>query len=155
MRLAVAGCGRRHGKTFGSLKVIQHRFEHNYLFKETSEQRHSSQRHNKLPSHKGADRTDSSLKTLFTVSNSSRPCSVRFYEPSSFDGLSSREGPIHYKSTIMRGQMRKRVCLFGTSADPPTGHGGHFGIVTHLASMESLDEVRVLPVYRHMFQVRQ
>jgi nicotinic acid mononucleotide adenylyltransferase len=54
----------------------------------------------------------------------------------------------------MDGQTRKRVCLFGTSADPPTGHGGHLGIVTHLASMEEFDEVRVLPVYSHMFEVR-
>jgi hypothetical protein len=57
--------------------------------------------------------------------------------------------------------IRKRTCLFGTSADPPTGTGGHLGIVTHLASMESnnnsgdclFDEVRVLPVYSHMFEV--
>ncbi|KAL7546917.1 hypothetical protein ACHAWF_010243 [Thalassiosira exigua] len=47
-------------------------------------------------------------------------------------------------------QQRKRVCLFGTSADPPTGEGGHLGIGRHLASMD-FDEVRVLPVYRHMF----
>lgn len=55
----------------------------------------------------------------------------------------------------------KRVCLFGTSANPPTGLGGHAGIVKFLASMirddqsnELLfDEVRVLPVYKHMFQV--
>eukprot|EP00584_Thalassiosira_punctigera_P009857 CAMPEP_0172532114 /NCGR_PEP_ID=MMETSP1067-20121228/5283_1 /TAXON_ID=265564 ORGANISM="Thalassiosira punctigera, Strain Tpunct2005C2" /NCGR_SAMPLE_ID=MMETSP1067 /ASSEMBLY_ACC=CAM_ASM_000444 /LENGTH=250 /DNA_ID=CAMNT_0013316585 /DNA_START=57 /DNA_END=809 /DNA_ORIENTATION=+ len=44
----------------------------------------------------------------------------------------------------------KRVCLFGTSADPPTGEGGHLGIARHLASMD-FDEVRILPVYRHMF----
>ena len=46
--------------------------------------------------------------------------------------------------------MRRRVCLFGTSADPPTGDGGHLGIVRHLISL-NFDEVRVLPVYRHMF----
>eukprot|EP00578_Thalassiosira_sp_NH16_P001204 CAMPEP_0181129862 /NCGR_PEP_ID=MMETSP1071-20121207/29552_1 /TAXON_ID=35127 /ORGANISM="Thalassiosira sp., Strain NH16" /LENGTH=176 /DNA_ID=CAMNT_0023215885 /DNA_START=46 /DNA_END=573 /DNA_ORIENTATION=+ len=33
-------------------------------------------------------------------------------------------------------QRRKRVCLFGTSADPPTGQGGHLGIIQHLASMD-------------------
>lgn len=54
---------------------------------------------------------------------------------------------------VMSAQVRKRVCLFGTSADPPTGHGGHLGIVKHLVSMKQFDEVRVLPVYRHMFQV--
>ena len=49
------------------------------------------------------------------------------------------------------------MCLFGTSADPPTGEGGHLGIVRHLASSSSpscdFDEVRVLPVYRHMYGV--
>ncbi|KAL7543255.1 hypothetical protein ACHAXR_012561 [Thalassiosira sp. AJA248-18] len=47
-------------------------------------------------------------------------------------------------------QIRKRICLFGTSADPPTGKGGHLGIAQHLASMD-FDEVRILPVYSHMF----
>ncbi len=50
-------------------------------------------------------------------------------------------------------QRRKQVCLFGTSADPPTGKGGHLGIAQHLASMDDLDEVRILPVYRHMLGV--
>lgn len=50
----------------------------------------------------------------------------------------------------MSRQIRKRVCLFGTSADPPTGRGGHLGIAQYLASMD-FDEVRVLPVYSHMF----
>lgn len=59
----------------------------------------------------------------------------------------------------------KRICLFGTSANPPTGWGGHAGIVQFLASMTSCNtdeshdtsllfhEVRVLPVYKHMFHV--
>jgi hypothetical protein len=68
----------------------------------------------------------------------------------------------------------RRVCLFGTSANPPTGEGGHAGIVQHLADLtwksvcssanssggddqqeivQTFDEVRVLPVYKHMFQV--
>ena len=60
--------------------------------------------------------------------------------------------------------MRK-VCLFGTSANPPTGDGGHAGIVKYLANYPSdetdsgaglyFDEVRVLPVYRHMFDVSE
>ena len=65
-------------------------------------------------------------------------------------------------------RRRRRVCLFGTSADPPTGMGGHLGIVKYLASSTSttttssssnddeiildFDEIRVLPVYKHMFQ---
>ena len=50
-------------------------------------------------------------------------------------------------------QRKRRVCLFGLSADPPTGHGGHLGIVTHLASMQMFDQIRVMPVYSHMFAV--
>jgi len=50
---------------------------------------------------------------------------------------------------------KRQVILFGTSADPPTGLGGHTGIVTHLSSLEGgYDEIRVLPVYQHMFAVR-
>ena len=78
----------------------------------------------------------------------------------------------------------RSICLFGTSADPPTGIGGHRGIVMTLSnlllpsaerqpvtgesggstSVESndadfedssqqfrFDEIRVVPVYRHMF----
>jgi hypothetical protein len=64
----------------------------------------------------------------------------------------------------------KKVCLFGTSANPPTGINGHGGIISTLASLtlksnddgglkkedsQSLqfDEIRVLPVYKHMFSV--
>lgn len=47
-------------------------------------------------------------------------------------------------------RRRKRVCLFGLSADPPTGDCGHRGIVSHLANMDKFDEIRVLPVYNHM-----
>lgn len=49
----------------------------------------------------------------------------------------------------------RRVCLFGTSADPPTGTAGHVGIVQTLAALpdHAFDEIRVLPVYRHTFAV--
>ena len=74
---------------------------------------------------------------------------------------------------------RRRVCLFGTSANPPTGSGGHSGIVVALASLRlpptpdganiaakdgmannpplqlAFDEVRVLPVYQHMFSSKR
>jgi len=46
------------------------------------------------------------------------------------------------------------VCLFGTSADPPTDQGGHLGIIQHLASMD-FDEVWILPVYSHMFGTKR
>mmetsp|Transcript_1925 Transcript_1925/g.4206 ORF Transcript_1925/g.4206 Transcript_1925/m.4206 type:complete len:267 (-) Transcript_1925:3-803(-) len=52
---------------------------------------------------------------------------------------------------IMNQLRKRRVCLFGTSADPPTGIGGHLGIAKYLASMDAFDEVRILPVYSHMF----
>ena len=51
--------------------------------------------------------------------------------------------------------MLRRVCVFGTSADPPTGPLGHAGIVSHLASLSSFDKVLVVPVYRHMFREKR
>ena len=43
-----------------------------------------------------------------------------------------------------------RVCIYGLSANPPTGEGGHATIVSHLRRM--FDEVWVLPVYKHAFE---
>ena len=45
----------------------------------------------------------------------------------------------------------RSVCLFGLSANPPTGASGHQGIVRKLLSLEKFDEVWILPVYTHMF----
>ena len=56
-------------------------------------------------------------------------------------------------------KQRKQVCLFGLSADPPTGEGGHVGIAKALSQLResdgsfTFDQVRVLPVYRHTFSV--
>ena len=50
-------------------------------------------------------------------------------------------------------KRRRQVCLFGLSADPPTGESGHVGIVKTLSEMDEFDQVRVLPVYRHTFSV--
>lgn len=55
--------------------------------------------------------------------------------------------------------MTKRVVLFGSSANPPTGLGGHIGIVKYFAGKEKwdawtvdlFDEVWILPVYRHAY----
>jgi nicotinic acid mononucleotide adenylyltransferase len=47
----------------------------------------------------------------------------------------------------------RRIALYGLSADPPTGHGGHVGIVQALVNMPLFDEVHILPVYRHTYQV--
>ena len=62
---------------------------------------------------------------------------------------------------------KKTVLLFGSSANPPTGHSGHAGIVSwgarhkvDIANDEAMDQAReqvpidevwVLPVYRHLF----
>jgi nicotinate (nicotinamide) nucleotide adenylyltransferase len=52
-------------------------------------------------------------------------------------------------------QQRRQVCLFGTSANPPTGEGGHTGIVGNLSRIEGFDQVRVLPVYQHPFSTKR
>lgn len=46
---------------------------------------------------------------------------------------------------------KKKVCLFGVSANPPTGNNGHVGIVTALINLNVYEEIRILPVYRHAF----
>ena len=51
-------------------------------------------------------------------------------------------------------QMKKLICLFGLSADPPTGYGGHVGIVQTLQQQNQWDEIWVMPVYRHTYKVR-
>lgn len=45
--------------------------------------------------------------------------------------------------------MRLKVFVFGLSANPPTGWGGHAGIVRFAAA--HADEVWIVPVYRHAF----
>lgn len=52
---------------------------------------------------------------------------------------------------MKRHQRPRRICLFGTSANPPTGSGGHAGLVQALMNLQKFDEVRVLPVYQHTF----
>lgn len=46
------------------------------------------------------------------------------------------------------------ICLFGLSGDPPTGCGGHVGIVNAVQQMNYFDEIWIIPVYRHMYAVR-
>ena len=50
-------------------------------------------------------------------------------------------------------KLRPRVCLFGLSADPPTV--AHVAIVQALLQKVEVQEIRILPVYRHMFAVRK
>ena len=58
--------------------------------------------------------------------------------------------------THQRSRCVTRVCLFGLSADPPTGYGGHVGIVQALLSdpQQTWDYIGILPVYRHTYAVR-
>ena len=57
----------------------------------------------------------------------------------------------------------RRIILFGLSANPPTGLGGHAGLVLWAATQARLDEwsgagpdeVWVLPVYRHAFAAKR
>ena len=45
----------------------------------------------------------------------------------------------------------KSVCIFGLSANPPTGLLGHQGIVKLLVSLGKYDEIWVCPVFHHAF----
>jgi nicotinate (nicotinamide) nucleotide adenylyltransferase len=47
------------------------------------------------------------------------------------------------------------ILLFGTSANPPTGFGGHAGIVAWAAGRADVDEIWVVPVYRHAFEEKR
>jgi len=55
---------------------------------------------------------------------------------------------------LRRRQRQRSICLFGLSADPPTGVQGHVGIVQALQQQDEWSELWVLPVYRHTFSVR-
>ena len=59
----------------------------------------------------------------------------------------------HWRDIFLetRKEKRRQICLFGTSANPPTGEGGHVEIVKSLSALDRFDEVRILPVYSHMF----
>lgn len=58
----------------------------------------------------------------------------------------------------MSAAPRSRILLFGSSANPPTGEQGHLGLVRwvvetadHAALGGPVDELWILPVYRHAF----
>jgi nicotinic acid mononucleotide adenylyltransferase len=51
---------------------------------------------------------------------------------------------------------RKHILLYGLSANPPTGDGGHRGIVTYLVNHSNdennkFNQIWILPVYKHAF----
>eukprot|EP00543_Licmophora_paradoxa_P000650 CAMPEP_0202450844 /NCGR_PEP_ID=MMETSP1360-20130828/9391_1 /ASSEMBLY_ACC=CAM_ASM_000848 /TAXON_ID=515479 /ORGANISM="Licmophora paradoxa, Strain CCMP2313" /LENGTH=290 /DNA_ID=CAMNT_0049069253 /DNA_START=63 /DNA_END=935 /DNA_ORIENTATION=- len=56
---------------------------------------------------------------------------------------------------MMTKKKRKKVCLFGTSADPPTGEVGHVGVCKALSKLNEFDEIRVLPVYCHQYSEKR
>ena len=45
----------------------------------------------------------------------------------------------------------QRVCIFGLSANPPTGTYGHQGIVSKLCDTNEYDEIWIMPVFLHAF----
>jgi nicotinic acid mononucleotide adenylyltransferase len=48
-----------------------------------------------------------------------------------------------------------RICLYGISSNPPTGLGGHQGVIRFLAKSGLFDQIWVLPVYKHMYRSKQ
>lgn len=48
------------------------------------------------------------------------------------------------------------ICLFGLSADPPTGSGGHVGMLQALMdTLPPSTHIYILPVYRHTFSEKR
>ncbi|KNC82773.1 hypothetical protein SARC_04949 [Sphaeroforma arctica JP610] len=51
--------------------------------------------------------------------------------------------------------MAKTVLLYGLSAHPPANTGGHQGYVKYFTHQDWVDEMWVLPVYKHMYLEKQ
>jgi nicotinic acid mononucleotide adenylyltransferase len=49
----------------------------------------------------------------------------------------------------------KRVAIFGLSANPPTGDGGHRGVVRYLVETGHFDRILIMPVYQHIFTAKK
>ena len=62
--------------------------------------------------------------------------------------------PTTTTTTIMKNKVKK-ICLFGTSANPPTGKGGHVGVVEALLQLNAFDEIHIVPVYNHTFHSKR
>ena len=48
----------------------------------------------------------------------------------------------------------REILIFGLSANPPTGYGGHAGLVKLLADKRRFDEIWILPVYKHIYETK-
>lgn len=46
------------------------------------------------------------------------------------------------------------IAIFGLSANPPTGRGGHGGIIEYLKNTNIFSEIWILPVYQHMYAAK-
>ena len=53
--------------------------------------------------------------------------------------------------TVPQLRRKKSICLFGLSADPPTGYGGHVGIVQTLLQQEQQNQWDEISLH-HRFQ---
>jgi len=68
--------------------------------------------------------------------------------------FSKRKNSINFLTNLnqSRNINNKRVLLFGSSVNPPTGNGGHRGICEYFANLRQFDEIWILPVYIHSFE---
>ncbi len=75
--------------------------------------------------------------------------------------INSSPAGVEKKLPRIRMNQVRKVCLFGISANPPT-KSGHTSIVSSLSllrcsensnSPKQFDEIRVLPVFKHMYSV--
>jgi nicotinic acid mononucleotide adenylyltransferase len=46
------------------------------------------------------------------------------------------------------------IAVFGLSANPPTGNGGHTGIVKYFVQSNMFSEIWILPVYKHIYSIK-
>eukprot|EP01134_Creolimax_fragrantissima_P008131 CFRG8131T1 len=56
---------------------------------------------------------------------------------------------------LTRRMSPKVVLLYGLSANPPVGLGGHQGYVKYFTRQDWLDELWIMPVYKHMYADKQ
>ena len=71
--------------------------------------------------------------------------------PSESEALINR---ILRMSDVRGDRTKMRVALFGLSANPPTGHTGHRGIVEYLRDLAVFDAIYVLPVFQHIYNTK-